>query len=70
MDPRLHATYEDGSFFPDDDYPAMVVLRTGVPESHVIMGFQRRGITAGGDVGLRRTHSRSSILASPCHTLW
>lgn len=48
LDPRLHATYEDGSFFPDDDYPAMVVLRTGVPESHVIMGFQRSGDSAAG----------------------
>jgi len=46
LDPRLHATYEDGKFFPDDEYPAVVVLRTGVPESHVIMGFQRSGDSA------------------------
>ena len=43
VDTRMHAVYEDGSFFPDDEYPAMVVLRTGVPESYVIMGFQRAG---------------------------
>lgn len=41
IDPRAHAVYEDGSFFPDDDHPAAVALRTGVAELHVLMGFPR-----------------------------
>ncbi len=41
FDPRAHAVYEDGAFFPDDEHPAMTVLRTGVAESHVAMGFPK-----------------------------
>ena len=41
LDPRAHAVYEDGAFFPDDDHPAMIVLHTGVAESHVVMGFPK-----------------------------
>lgn len=34
---------EDGTYFPTPDYPAMMTLRTGVPQNGVIMGVQHGG---------------------------
>jgi len=41
LDPRWRAIYEDGSPFPGDQHPAMVTLRTGQPQSDVIMGVHK-----------------------------
>jgi PAS domain S-box-containing protein len=41
IDPRWRAVHEDGSPFPGEDHPAMVVLRTGAPQQNVIMGVHR-----------------------------
>lgn len=41
FDPRWETVHEDGSPFPGDRHPAMVTLRTGAPESDVIMGVRR-----------------------------
>lgn len=41
VDPRWHAVHEDGTLFPGESHPAMVTLRTGVPQSNVIMGVHR-----------------------------
>ena len=41
LDPRWRAIYEDGSSFPGDRHPAMVTLRTGQPQSNVIMGVHK-----------------------------
>ncbi|MBS2033071.1 MAG: PAS domain-containing sensor histidine kinase [Deltaproteobacteria bacterium] len=40
-DPRWQAIHEDGSPFPGEDHPAMVSLRTGRPQSQVMMGVIR-----------------------------
>jgi PAS domain S-box-containing protein len=40
MDPRWRAVHEDGSDYPGDEHPAMVTLRTGLPQHHRIMGVQ------------------------------
>ena len=41
IDPRWRAIHEDGSPFPGETHPAMVTLRTGVPQSNVIMGIHK-----------------------------
>jgi len=41
VDPRWQAIYEDGSPFPGELHPAMVTLRTGKPQSNVIMGIHK-----------------------------
>lgn len=41
LDPRWSATYEDGSPFAGDQHPAMVTLRTGEPQSNVVMGVHK-----------------------------
>ncbi len=38
LDPRWRTVRTDGSPFPGDEHPAMVTLRTGQPQSGVIMG--------------------------------
>jgi PAS domain S-box-containing protein len=38
LDPRWHTLHEDGMPFPGSDHPAMVTLRTGQPQSNVVMG--------------------------------
>ncbi len=40
-DPSWGAIHEDGSPFPGEDHPSMVTLRTGHPQSDVIMGIRR-----------------------------
>jgi PAS domain S-box-containing protein len=39
--PCWKTTYEDGSLFPGELHPAMVTLRTGKPQSNVIMGIHK-----------------------------
>ncbi len=41
MDPRWHAIHEDSSPFPGETHPAIVTLRTGQPQSNVVMGVHR-----------------------------
>ncbi|HEY9597873.1 MAG TPA: PAS domain S-box protein, partial [Cyanophyceae cyanobacterium] len=41
IDPRWHTIYEDGSPFPGELHPAMETLRTGEPQSNVIMGIHK-----------------------------
>jgi len=41
IDPRWSAIHEDGSVFPGETHPAMVTLKTGKPQSHVVMGVHK-----------------------------
>jgi PAS domain S-box-containing protein len=41
LDPRWRAVHDDGSPFPGDTHPSLVSLRTGVPQSHVVMGVHK-----------------------------
>jgi diguanylate cyclase (GGDEF)-like protein/PAS domain S-box-containing protein len=41
IDPRWRSIHEDGSPFPGEDHPAMVTLRTGEPQSNVMMGVHK-----------------------------
>ncbi|MEW6497973.1 MAG: GAF domain-containing protein, partial [Cyanobacteriota bacterium] len=41
IDPGWQTIYEDGSPFPGEQHPAMVTLRTGKPQSNVIMGIHK-----------------------------
>ncbi|MGG6241215.1 ATP-binding protein [Nodosilinea sp. AN01ver1] len=41
LNPNWRAIQEDGMPFPCDQYPAMVTLRTGQPQSNVIMGVHK-----------------------------
>jgi PAS domain S-box-containing protein len=41
MDPSWRTVHEDGSPFPGEEHPAMVTLRTGEPQRHVIMGVHQ-----------------------------
>ncbi|MHC5856935.1 diguanylate cyclase domain-containing protein [Nostoc sp.] len=41
IDPRWQAIHEDGTSFPGDTHPAIVTLRTGKPQFHVIMGVHK-----------------------------
>ncbi len=38
VDPRWRSVHADGSAFPCEQHPAMVTLRTGEPQSNVVMG--------------------------------
>jgi PAS domain S-box-containing protein len=40
-DPRWRAIREDGSSFPEDEFPAIVTLRTGAPCRDVVMGVHK-----------------------------
>jgi PAS domain S-box-containing protein len=40
-DPRWAAVREDGSPFPGEQHPSMVTLRTGAPQTDVVMGLRR-----------------------------
>ncbi len=41
LDSRWHAVHEDGAPWSPDTYPAVVTLRTGAPQSGVVMGIHR-----------------------------
>ncbi len=41
IDPRWRVIHEDGTSFPQETHPAIVTLRTGQPQSHVIMGVHK-----------------------------
>ncbi|WP_088894914.1 PAS domain S-box protein [Leptolyngbya ohadii] len=41
VDPQWQAIHEDGSPFPGETHPSMVTLRTGEPQSNVIMGVHK-----------------------------
>ena len=41
LDPRWRSIREDGSPFPGDQHPAMVTLRTGEPQTNVVMGVHK-----------------------------
>lgn len=41
LDPRWRAIREDGTPFPGDLHPAMVTLRTGEPQTNIIMGVHK-----------------------------
>ncbi|MDZ8259675.1 diguanylate cyclase domain-containing protein [Nostoc sp. ChiQUE01b] len=41
IDPRWQAIHEDGTSFPGETHPAVVTLRTGKPQFHVIMGVHK-----------------------------
>jgi signal transduction histidine kinase len=41
VDPSWRSIHEDGSPFPGEEHPAMVTLRTGEPQSEVIMGVHK-----------------------------
>ncbi|MFL5241269.1 MAG: ATP-binding protein [Gemmataceae bacterium] len=41
FDPRWRAIHEDGSGFPSEEHPLTYTLRTGLPQSTVIMGVHR-----------------------------
>ncbi|MEP0888565.1 MULTISPECIES: PAS domain S-box protein [unclassified Leptolyngbya] len=41
LDPGWQSIYEDGSPFPGNLHPSMVTLRTGEPQSNVIMGIRK-----------------------------
>lgn len=41
VDPRWRAVRADGSPFPGEEHPSMVTLRTGQPQSRVVMGVHK-----------------------------
>ena len=41
LDPRWYSIHEDGSPYPGETHPVMVTLRTGLPQSDVIMGIHK-----------------------------
>jgi PAS domain S-box-containing protein len=41
FDPRWQAVHEDGTPFPGETHPAIIALRTGEPQSNVVMGVRR-----------------------------
>lgn len=41
IDPLWHAIHEDGSDFPGETHPAMVTLRTGKPQTNIVMGVHK-----------------------------
>jgi PAS domain S-box-containing protein len=43
IDPQWQVIHEDGTIFPGDEHPASVTLRTGQPQSDVVMGVYKPG---------------------------
>lgn len=41
VDPKWRAIREDGSHFPGDEHPAMITIRTGQPQTNVLMGVHK-----------------------------
>lgn len=41
MDPRWRAIHEDGTPYPGETHPGTVALRTGVPQSNMVMGVHK-----------------------------
>ncbi len=41
FDPRWRAVRENGKLFPGDEHPTMVTLRTGQPQTDVVMGIHK-----------------------------
>jgi len=41
IDPRWRSIHEDGTPFPGDQHPGSVTLRTGLPQSNVVMGVHK-----------------------------
>jgi two-component system CheB/CheR fusion protein len=41
VDPSWRSVYEDGTDFPGQDHPAMMSIRTGKPQTNVIMGVHK-----------------------------
>ncbi|HEY9669463.1 MAG TPA: GAF domain-containing protein, partial [Coleofasciculaceae cyanobacterium] len=41
IDPQWKSIHEDGSPFPGEEHPTMVTLRTGEPQSNVLMGIHK-----------------------------
>src|SRR5262249_3514853 len=41
VDPRWHATREDGTLLPGDQHPSIVALKTGEPQQGVVIGVYR-----------------------------
>ncbi|MGB6017328.1 MAG: PAS domain S-box protein [Nodosilinea sp.] len=41
LDPRWSTVHEDGSLFAGDRHPSMITLRTGEPQSNVVMGVNK-----------------------------
>lgn len=41
LDPRWRSVHADGSPFPGESHPAVVSLRTGLPQSNVVMGVHK-----------------------------
>jgi PAS domain S-box-containing protein len=65
FDPHWRTIHEDGSFFPADQHPAMVTLRTGRPCIDVVMGVQKPN----GELGWLTVNSQPMFLdgqAQPC----
>ncbi|MEZ4639303.1 MAG: PAS domain S-box protein [Caldilineaceae bacterium] len=54
VDPSWRAIHEDGSPFPGETHPAMVTLRTGKPQSNVVMGVYKPT----GEIGWIQVNSR------------
>jgi PAS domain S-box-containing protein len=44
MDPDWMSIREDGSDFPGPEHPAMICLKTGQPQTNVMMGIRNRGV--------------------------
>ena len=43
LDPRWRSVHEDGSHFPGEEHPAMVAIRTRLPQHDVVMGVHTPG---------------------------
>ncbi|WP_010585546.1 PAS domain-containing sensor histidine kinase [Schlesneria paludicola] len=41
VDPQWRAVHEDGTVFPNDEFPAAVTMRDGIAQSQVVMGFDK-----------------------------
>ena len=41
LDPRWYSIHEDGSLFPGETHPVIMTLKTGLPQSDVIMGIHK-----------------------------
>ena len=59
LDPRWRAVREDGSDYPRSEYPSMITLRTGEPQSRGDYGNPgtQRGTSAGSRINSRAVHS-------------
>ena len=73
-DPKWESVHEDGTIFPGKDHPSIVTLRTGKPQSDVVMGIKipdgtRRWISINSAPVIAKGDSKPTAVVTTFHDI-